>query len=75
MVGPNGLYIERETGGERFHAHRIIDARNLLIRLFIEQSNLEKVRDMGQHLDLHDALHLIQFGIAKFFTVSKLQEI
>ncbi|KAK3171062.1 hypothetical protein OEA41_003146 [Lepraria neglecta] len=56
-VGPNGLYIERETGGERFHTHQIIDALNLLIRLFIEQSNLEKVRDMGQHLDLQDTLH------------------
>ena len=56
-VGPNGLYIERETGGERFHTHRIIHARNLLIRFFIEQGNLEKVRDMGQRLDLQDALH------------------
>lgn len=73
-VGPNGLYIERKTGGERFHTHRIIDASNLLIRLFIEQGNLEKVRDMGQHLDLQDALHSHPIWDSKVLDCFKVAE-
>ena len=63
-----------ETDGERFHTHRIIHARNLLIRLFIEQGNLEKVRDMGQHLHLQDALHAHPIWDSKVLDCFKVAE-
>ena len=56
-TAPNGLYVESEVGHTiRQNSHRVADARNLLVSVYLDRGSLSEIQEMKQEYDLADSI-------------------